>query len=159
MLHLLRGVVSNRSIKRKGNSQGVALLKTERPSALHKRREDECIQKPRIRRGDIFYADLRPNIGCEQGGIRPVIIVQNNVGNTYSPTVIVAAITASRVKTPLPTHIQISKPCGLKYNSTILLEQIRTIDCSRLREYIGSVSKQTMSRVNSALHISFGLPS
>lgn len=89
-----------------------------------------------IRRGDIFYADLSPVIGCEQGGVRPVLIVQNNTGNKYSPTVIVAAITGCRFKHPLPTHVALYHVEGLRYGSVVLLEQIRTIDASRLRDYI-----------------------
>jgi len=85
-----------------------------------------------IRKGDIFYADLSPVIGCEQGGIRPVLIVQNNTGNKYSPTVIVAAITGRRFKHPLPTHVALYHVKGLRYGSVVLLEQIRTIDTSRL---------------------------
>lgn len=114
--------------------------------------------KSKIQRGDMFYADLRPIVGSEQGGIRPVIVLQNNVGNTHSPTIIVAAITASADKSPLPTHIQITEPCGLRQSSIILLEQIRTIDRRRLKDYIGSVSEQTMNAVNAALLVSLELP-
>ena len=112
----------------------------------------------KIRRGDIYYTDLRPVVGSEQGGIRPCLVIKNNIGNTHSPTIIVAAITSTVDKPPLPTHIQINEPCGLNRNSIILLEQIRTIDRLRLKEYIGSVSEQTMGAVNNALSVSFELP-
>jgi mRNA interferase MazF len=111
-----------------------------------------------IKRGDIFYADLSPVIGSEQGGIRPVLIVQNDVGNKYSPTVIAAAITSQINKAKLPTHIEISaKDYGLIKDSVILLEQIRTIDKKRLREKIGHLDDELMGKVNEALNISFGL--
>lgn len=118
-----------------------------------------------IRRGDIYYADLSPVVGSEQGGIRPVLIVQNNMGNRYSPTVIAAAITSRTGKTKLPTHIEVSADvsnglenrCGLAKNSVILLEQIRTIDKQRLKERMGKLDEQTMHRVDSAIGISFGL--
>ena len=112
-----------------------------------------------IKRGDMFYADLSPVIGSEQGGIRPVVIIQNDLGNKYSPTVIAAAVTSQMGKTKLPTHIQIdSKDCGLKNDSVILAEQIRTIDKSRLKEKIGHIEDENlMSRINNALGVSFGL--
>ncbi|MCX7841739.1 MAG: type II toxin-antitoxin system PemK/MazF family toxin [Clostridia bacterium] len=111
-----------------------------------------------IKRGDIFYADLSPVIGSEQGGIRPVLIVQNDVGNKYSPTVIAAAITSQINKAKLPTHIEISaQEYGLVKDSVILLEQIRTIDKKRLREKIGHLDDELMDKVNEALSISFGL--
>ncbi|MCX7710263.1 MAG: type II toxin-antitoxin system PemK/MazF family toxin [Clostridia bacterium] len=111
-----------------------------------------------IKRGDIFYADLSPVVGSEQGGIRPVLIVQNDVGNKYSPTVIAAAITSQINKAKLPTHIEISaQEYGLAKDSVILLEQIRTIDKKRLREKIGHLDDELMERVNEALSISFGL--
>ena len=111
-----------------------------------------------IKRGEMYYADLSPVVGSEQGGIRPVLIIQNNVGNKYSPTVIAAAITSQTSKSRLPTHINIdSNDFGLMKNSVILTEQIRTIDKSRLKEKIGQVDEQTMIQVNSALGISFGL--
>ena len=100
-----------------------------------------------IRRGDIFYADLSPVIGCEQGGVRPVLIVQNNTGNKYSPTVIVAAITGCRFKHPLPTHVALYHVEGLRYGSVVLLEQIRTIDASRLRDYIGRINREEMADI------------
>lgn len=111
-----------------------------------------------IKRGDIYYADLSPVIGSEQGGVRPVLIVQNDIGNKYSPTVIAAAITSQINKAKLPTHIEISaQEYGLQKDSVILLEQIRTIDKKRLREKIGRLDDELMDRVNEALSISFGL--
>lgn len=111
-----------------------------------------------IKRGDMYYADLSPVIGSEQGGIRPVLIIQNDVGNKFSPTVIAAAITSQTSKNKLPTHINInSKEYGLMKNSVILAEQIRTIDKSRLKEKIGQVDESIMGQVNNALGISFGL--
>ena len=112
----------------------------------------------RIYKGDMFYADLTPVVGCEQGGIRPILIVQNDIGNRYSPTVIVAAITSHTEKNPLPTHIRLcSQQYGLRQNSLVLLEQVRTIDRSRLREYIGHLGEPQMQQVNEALAVSFGL--
>ena len=112
-----------------------------------------------IKRGDMFYADLSPVVGSEQGGIRPVLIIQNDLGNKYSPTVIAAAITSQTNKTKLPTHIEIQGDSkGLKSNSVILTEQIRTIDKSRLKEKIGHIDDNVvMEKVNSAIGISFGL--
>lgn len=111
-----------------------------------------------IKRGDIYYADLSPVIGSEQGGVRPVLIVQNDIGNKYSPTVIAAAITSQINKAKLPTHIEISaQEYGLLKDSVILLEQIRTIDKKRLREKIGHLDEELMEKVNEALSISFGL--
>ncbi|WP_195200858.1 type II toxin-antitoxin system PemK/MazF family toxin [Faecalispora jeddahensis] len=112
----------------------------------------------RIYKGDMFYTDLTPVVGCEQGGIRPVLIIQNDIGNCYSPTVIVAAITSRTEKTCLPTHIRLcSQQYGLRQNSLVLLEQVRTIDRSRLREYIGHLSELQMRQVNEALAVSFDL--
>ena len=111
-----------------------------------------------VRRGEIYYADLSPVVGSEQGGVRPVLIVQNDVGNKHSPTVIAAAITSQREKAKLPTHIELdSKNCGLSKDSVVLLEQIRTIDKRRLREKMGTLDASSMSQVNKALSISFGL--
>jgi len=111
-----------------------------------------------VKRGDIFYADLSPVIGSEQGGVRPVLIVQNDVGNKYSPTVIAAAITSQINKAKMPTHIEISaQDYGLNKDSVILLEQIRTIDKRRLREKIGRLDETLMERVDDALSVSFGL--
>ena len=110
------------------------------------------------KRGDIYYADLSPVIGSEQGGLRPVLIVQNDVGNKYSPTVIAAAITSRLSKTKLPTHIDIyAKDVGLAKDSVVLLEQIRTIDKKRLKEKMGHLDDITMNEVNSAISVSFGL--
>lgn len=111
-----------------------------------------------IKRGDIFYADLSPVIGSEQGGLRPVLIVQNDVGNKYSPTVIAAAITSKQTKAKLPTHIDISgRGAGLSKDSVVLLEQIRTIDKTRLKEKMGHLDDVTMDDVDSAIQISFGI--
>ena len=112
-----------------------------------------------IKRGDMFYADLSPVVGSEQGGIRPVLIIQNDTGNKYSPTVIAAAITSQTTKAKLPTHIEISSSeNGLKSDSVVLTEQIRTIDKSRLKEKIGHIGdEKIMDRVNGAIGISFGL--
>jgi mRNA interferase MazF len=111
-----------------------------------------------VKRGDIYYADLSPVVGSEQGGIRPVLIVQNDVGNRFSPTVIAAAITSQRTKAKLPTHIELdAEDCGLSKNSIILLEQIRTIDKQRLRERMGRLNDFSMQKVDHALSISFGL--
>ncbi|NLN47583.1 MAG: type II toxin-antitoxin system PemK/MazF family toxin [Clostridiales bacterium] len=111
-----------------------------------------------VKRGDIFYADLSPVIGSEQGGTRPVLVVQNDIGNRYSPTVIVAAITSQINKAKLPTHIEISaEEYGLAKDSVILLEQIRTIDKKRLREKIGHLTDELMEKVDGSLGISFGL--
>ena len=112
-----------------------------------------------IKRGDMFYADLSPVVGSEQGGVRPVLIIQNDVGNKHSPTVIAAAITSQTGKTKLPTHIEIGiEESGLKADSVILTEQIRTIDKSRLKEKIGHIDDDNvMNRINNALGVSFGL--
>lgn len=111
-----------------------------------------------VKRGDIFYADLSPVVGSEQGGVRPVLVVQNDVGNKYSPTVIAAAITSRINKAKLPTHIEIeATEYGLQKDSVVLLEQIRTIDKKRLREKIGRLDEIQMVKVNDAISISFGL--
>ena len=112
-----------------------------------------------IKRGDMFYADLSPVVGSEQGGTRPVLIIQNDTGNKYSPTVIAAAITSQTGKTKLPTHIEINaESVGLKSNSIVLTEQIRTIDKSRLKEKIGHIEDENvMGKINNALGVSFGL--
>lgn len=113
-----------------------------------------------VKRGDIYYADLSPVVGSEQGGIRPVLIIQNDIGNKYSPTVIAAAITSQINKAKMPTHIELgAKEYGLNKDSVILLEQIRTIDKKRLRERIGHLDEALMAKVNDALLISFGLGS
>ncbi|MDR0855459.1 MAG: type II toxin-antitoxin system PemK/MazF family toxin [Christensenellaceae bacterium] len=109
-----------------------------------------------IKRGELYYADLSPVVGSEQGGVRPVLIVQNDVGNKYSPTVIAAAVTSQQSKAKLPTHIELAQNAGLPKDSVILLEQIRTIDKARLHERIGEVNVDTMQKVNNALLISLG---
>lgn len=111
-----------------------------------------------IRRGDVFYADLSPVVGSEQGGVRPVLVIQNDIGNKYSPTVIVAAITSQINKAKLPTHIEIEgKQYGLPKDSVVLLEQIRTIDKRRFIEKVSNLDEEMMSKVNEALMISIGL--
>jgi len=117
-----------------------------------------------VRRGDIYYADLSPVVGSEQGGMRPVLIVQNDVGNRYSPTVIAAAITSRMGKTKLPTHIDVMRGSieredgtGLQRDSVILLEQIRTLDKRRLGEKMGHLDERLMRRVDDAISVSFGL--
>ena len=112
-----------------------------------------------VKRGDMFYADLSPVVGSEQGGIRPVLIIQNDVGNKHSPTVIAAAITSQVTKNKLPTHIEIGpREGGLKEESLVLTEQIRTIDKSRLKEKIGHIeNEEIISKINNALGVSFGL--
>ena len=111
-----------------------------------------------IRKGDIYYADLTPVIGSEQGGVRPVLIIQNDVGNRFSPTVIAAAITSRQGKRILPAHIRLEDDLqGLHNNSMVLLEQIRTIDRTRLREYIGRLNVNTMHEIDHAIAVSFGL--
>ena len=111
-----------------------------------------------VKRGEIYYADLSPVVGSEQGGVRPVLIVQNDIGNRHSPTVIAAAITSQRDKTKLPTHISLdAASCGLAKDSVVLLEQVRTLDKKRLKERMGELDSDAMSQVNSALSVSFGL--
>ena len=111
-----------------------------------------------VKRGEIYYADLSPVVGSEQGGARPVLIVQNDVGNKYSPTVIAAAITSQKEKAKLPTHIALqAQTCGLAKDSVVLLEQIRTIDKKRLKERMGEIDQSSMNKINNALSISFGL--
>ncbi len=111
-----------------------------------------------VKRGDIFYADLSPVVGSEQGGVRPVLIIQNDVGNKYSPTVIVAAITSQINKAKLPTHIELAaNEYGLSKDSVVLMEQIRTIDKKRLKEKIGHMSEKLLPQIDEALKISFGV--
>ena len=110
-----------------------------------------------IKRGQIYYADLSPVVGSEQGGIRPVLIVQNDKGNKYSPTVIVAIITSRNTKAKLPTHIWLSVTDGFKINSMVELEQLRTIDKSRLEDYIGEVQEGEQRLIDEALKISLAL--
>jgi mRNA interferase MazF len=110
-----------------------------------------------VKRGELYYADLSPVVGSEQGGVRPVLIVQNDVGNKYSPTIIAAAITSKINKAKLPTHIELpSNTYGLQRDSVILLEQIRTLDKRRLKERIGELNDNTMSKVDKAILISLG---
>ncbi|MDO4551965.1 MAG: type II toxin-antitoxin system PemK/MazF family toxin [Bacillota bacterium] len=111
-----------------------------------------------VKKGDIFFADLSPVIGSEQGGLRPVLVVQNDVGNKYSPTVIVAAVTSKMDKAKLPTHVEVrAQGHGLSRDSVVLLEQLRTIDKRRLQEKIGSVGEDVMDRTNQALSVSLGI--
>ncbi|MBV7391317.1 MULTISPECIES: type II toxin-antitoxin system PemK/MazF family toxin [Enterococcus] len=111
-----------------------------------------------VKRGDIYFADLSPVVGSEQGGIRPVLVIQNNLGNHFSPTIIVAAITAKMAKPKLPTHIGIeSDGTGIERDSVILLEQIRTIDKCRLKEKVCHLEKEVMEEVDAALRISVGI--
>jgi mRNA interferase MazF len=111
-----------------------------------------------IKRGEIYYADLSPVIGSEQGGMRPVLIVQNDVGNKHSPTVIAAAITSQKEKSRLPTHISLNaRDCGLTKDSVVLLEQVRTLDKKRLKERMGELDTSSMGKVDNALSVSFGL--
>jgi mRNA interferase MazF len=110
-----------------------------------------------ILRGDLYYADLNPVVGSEQGGVRPVLIIQNDVGNRHSPTVIIAAITSKSGKAILPTHCPLSEETGLDRDSVALLEQIRTIDKQRLKEYVGVLGQDDMQEVDRALTISVGL--
>ena len=118
----------------------------------------ECEFILTVKRGDIYYADLSPVVGSEQGGLRPVLIIQNEVGNKYSPTVIAAAITSKLSKSKMPTHIDVyASQFGLAKDSVILLEQIRTIDKKRLKEKMGHLDSDVMQQVNDALSVSFGL--
>ncbi len=111
-----------------------------------------------VKRGEIYYADLSPVVGSEQGGVRPVLIVQNDIGNKHSPTVIAAAITSQKEKSKLPTHIELNAAsCGLAKDSVVLLEQVRTLDKRRLKERMGELDSAAMSQVNDALSVSFGL--
>ena len=111
-----------------------------------------------IRRGDIYYADLRPVVGSEQGGVRPVLVIQNDTGNRHSPTVIVAAITSKMNKAKLPTHVELSaRQCQIVRDSVILLEQLRTIDKKRLREKVCHIDSENMKKIDYALKVSLGL--
>lgn len=111
-----------------------------------------------IKRGEIYYADLSPVVGSEQGGVRPVLIVQNDIGNKYSPTVIAAAITSQHDKSNLPTHIKVdANGCGLAKDSIVLLEQVRTIDKKRLKEKMGALDNGSMNMIDKAISVSFGL--
>ncbi|HIR96464.1 MAG TPA: type II toxin-antitoxin system PemK/MazF family toxin [Candidatus Merdisoma faecalis] len=111
-----------------------------------------------IRRGDIYYADLRPVVGSEQGGVRPVLVIQNDTGNRHSPTVIVAAITSKMNKAKLPTHVELSaRQCQIVRDSVILLEQLRTIDKQRLKDKVCHLDESILARVNEALRVSLEL--
>ena len=111
-----------------------------------------------IKKGDLYFADLSPVTGSEQGGIRPVLVVQNDVGNRYSPTIIVAAITSRKNKADLPTHVEIEAGGnGLSKNSTVLMEQLRTIDKTRLKERIGTIDRNRLPEINGALSVSLGI--
>ena len=111
-----------------------------------------------IKRGDIYYADLRPVVGSEQGGVRPVLIIQNDMGNKHSPTVICAAITSKMNKAKLPTHVELNaRQYGIVKDSVILLEQVRTLDKARLKEKLGHIDRQTMQKVDQAISVSLGL--
>lgn len=117
-----------------------------------------CFEAESVKRGDIFYADLSPVVGSEQGGVRPVLIVQNDTGNRHSPTVIAAAITSQLGKSRLPTHIPLSaESSSLPKDSIILLEQVRTLDKRRLKEHMGRLTTQQMLQVDGAIAVSFGL--
>ncbi len=118
------------------------------------------LEHKEVKRGEVFYADLSPVVGSEQGGVRPVLIVQNDVGNRHSPTVIAAAITSKQDKTNLPTHIDVKAGTGgLTKDSVVLLEQVRTLDKRRLRERAGQITPDVQQRIDEALNISFGLES
>jgi len=123
-------------------------------AVLHKNQKGKY--KMIVKRGDVFYADLEPTIGSEQGGIRPVLVVQNNVGNKYSPTVVVLPISSAK-KSEMPTHIRICGSKMLPQNSVVLAEQIRTIDRDRLQKYVGSVGLEIMKKVEMAMKISIGV--
>ena len=131
--------------------------KKEKKNASRRKKRRKVI-KMNIKRGDIYYADLSPVVGSEQGGLRPVLIIQNDVGNKYSPTVIAAAITSKMAKSKLPTHIDLyADKVGLTKDSVVLLEQIRTIDKQRLKEKMGHLDDEFMAEINNAIAVSFGL--
>lgn len=120
--------------------------------------ENRSVRRVIIRRGDIYYADLRPVVGSEQGGIRPVLVIQNDTGNRHSPTVIVAAITSKMNKAKLPTHVELStRQCQIVKDSVILLEQLRTVDKQRLRDKVCHLDDKLLSKVNEALRVSLEL--
>ena len=110
-----------------------------------------------IKRGDIYYADLSPVVGSEQGGRRPVLVIQNDVGNKYAPTVIAAVITTRKTKANLPTHVWLNAECGLPRESMVECEQVRTLDKKRLKDFMGSVSKEVMREIDKGLKISLGV--
>ncbi|MDO5027549.1 MAG: type II toxin-antitoxin system PemK/MazF family toxin [Tissierellia bacterium] len=111
----------------------------------------------KVKRGDVFYADLSPVVGSEQGGVRPVLVIQNDMGNRYSPTIIIAAITSQTNKTKIPTHVKVEPGIGLPKNSVVLLEQVRTIDKKRLRDKVGTFDEKAMIHIDESLKISVGL--
>ncbi len=134
----------------------IKIIRDGKNSIIKTSTESESIMI--VKRGDIFYADLSPVVGSEQGGIRPVLIIQNDVGNRYSPTVIAAAITSQKDKADLPTHIRVrADGCGLAKDSIILLEQVRTLDKRRLKEKMGMLEPGAMGQVDHAISVSFGL--
>ncbi len=142
--------------------QGLPLSKIGVEKTGTQGKKERSVKAVTVKRGDIFYADLSPVVGSEQGGLRPVLIIQNDVGNRYSPTVIAAAITSRMGKAKLPTHIDVyhkdyGDRVGLAKDSVILLEQIRTLDKRRLKERIGHLSDDVMTQVNTAISVSFGL--
>ena len=125
------------------------------PFRKERHREEQMMS---VKRGDIYYADLSPVVGSEQGGLRPVLIIQNDVGNKHSPTVIAAAITSKMGKSRLPTHIDIyAERAGLAKDSVVLLEQVRTLDKQRLKEKMGHLDDRMMTEINNAIAVSFGL--
>lgn len=133
--------------------QNISIISNRKQEESPAQKSDQLVL-----RGDLFYADLSPVTGSEQGGVRPVLVIQNDMGNRYSPTVIVAAITSSHTKAKLPTHVKLSQTSGgLKCDSTVLVEQIRTIDRGRLREYIGHLEQSQMNRIDRAMLTSLGL--
>ena len=132
-------------------------MHTKEIATLHTRKT--MPQKSKIRRGDIYYADLTPTVGSEQGGIRPILVISNDIGNQHSPTIIVASISSRTKKSKkhnLPTHIQLPKNCGLALDSVVMMEQIRTLDRLRLREYIGHIYLSEIPMLQKALNISLG---
>jgi mRNA interferase MazF len=142
----------------KFTDDGITDAKNGKNTDIEKTSYAKGIDKMSVKRGDIYYADLSPVVGSEQGGTRPVLIIQNDVGNKFSPTVIAAAITSKTDKSKLPTHIDVfAEKYGLARDSVILLEQIRTIDKKRLKEKMGHLDDDLMNRVNNALTVSFGL--
>ena len=137
----------------------VAPLKAAFGGGYYFRRSVNFVDTSVVKRGDIYYADLSPVVGSEQGGVRPVLIIQNDTGNRYSPTVIAAAITSQTGKARLPTHIDlpVAEPQGLSRDSVVLLEQVRTLDKRRLREHMGHVDERMMEKIDTAIAVSFGL--
>lgn len=160
----LREVVSNRSETK--NKQIIKItaagIRHGRPKGSHGGLPLDLFQRKElysmdIKKGDMFYADLTPALGSEQGGIRPVLIIQNDVGNRFSPTVIVTALTKRARKRQLPTHVRLGSACGLRQDSMAMLEQIRTIDRSRLKGYIGRIECNDLRLIDQAMTVSLGL--